>query len=113
MKRRTVRLKAGMKVRVRSTANSPIAGCEGVVTYVGDKMCDVKVVHKRRQAKVEESTMDTLPRTELESVYPHVDLVTLGTEQSSFSWGRWASWVLGCVAILVAAWAIAHWVIGA
>ncbi|KPV44939.1 hypothetical protein [Alicyclobacillus ferrooxydans] len=111
MKRKTVRLKAGMRVRVRSTASSPIAGAEGIVTYVGDDLCDVKVI-KRRGAKVEESVMDTLPKVELESVYPHVDLVTLGTGSTDSKPGRWALWIAGAVAVAAFAWAILHWVTG-
>lgn len=113
VKRRTVRLKAGMRVRVRSTARSPIAGAEGIVTYVGDKLCDVKVILKRKGSRVEESIMDTLPKTELESVYPHVELVSISTGHTGLGWGRWTFWIIGTTLVLAATWAIVHWAIGA
>lgn len=106
-----MRLKAGMRVRVRPTASSPIAGTEGIVTYVGDNLCDVQVILKRK-GRGEASMMDTVRKSELESVYPHVDLVSMRTGHTGIGWGRWTFWIVGTTSVLAATWAMIHWATG-
>lgn len=93
--RRKVRLRAGVRVRVRPDADNPHAGQEGVVLFAGEKACDVKFSDKnRRRSKgrsnqtvdgfvrgpvqvevIHESEIDTILREYLESTRRNVDLV--------------------------------------
>ncbi|WDL95890.1 hypothetical protein [Alicyclobacillus sp. ALC3] len=78
------RLRVGDRIRIRPTAKSQYAGCEGVVTYVGRTVCDVKLEfgkRKRRtasggkQQEYVETAYETLPKEEIESIKPHVELI--------------------------------------
>lgn len=76
--------RAGDRVRVRETADSPYAGCEGVVVYVGNTVCDVRITVNRREMvghgrtrrkSRSETVMETLPKKDLESMRRHVELI--------------------------------------
>ena len=93
--RREVRLRAGVRVRVRQDADNPHAGQEGVVLFAGEKACDVKFSEKSRGRSkwrsnqtadglvngpsqvevIHESEIDTILREHLESTRRNVHLV--------------------------------------
>ncbi len=106
------RLRVGDRIRIRPTANSPYAGCEGVVTYVGRTVCDVKLEFGKRKRRVlgsskekvyVETAYETLPKDEIESTKPHVELIRFA---DGASFGRTRSLVAcmlaaACVAATV------------
>jgi len=59
-------IRAGQRVRVKASASSEYAGREGIVMFIGDTACDVKIVDKDRGRKTYYLKMDTILRSDLE-----------------------------------------------
>lgn len=65
-------MRAGQRVRVKTTANSRFAGKKGVVMFVGDTVCDVKFVERTREWS--DIEIEAIPRTDLEDVNGRFEL---------------------------------------
>lgn len=111
------RVRVGDRVRIRVTAKSPYAGCDGVVTYVGRTVCDVKLEfgkRKRRaaggskQQEYVETAYETLSKEEIESIRPHVELIRFVDDARIGRTRSFALYVLpvACVAAAVCLWIV-------
>lgn len=106
--RRTMPLKAGTRVRVRQEADSPLAGRKGIVMYVGDGICDVKVVEKQKGSRYSEITIETLPKEALESVRRNVDLVSMPTQRREAGWRSRFLWGVTAAVVVFGGVLVAH-----
>ena len=61
-----VDFRVGQRVRIRRIVNSDFAGFTGIVVYVGDKVCDVKISYKLQGADTTAIHMDTFSKSDLE-----------------------------------------------
>ncbi|WDL95912.1 hypothetical protein [Alicyclobacillus sp. ALC3] len=91
------RLRVGDRIRIRPTAKSQYAGCEGVVTYVGRTVCDVKLEFGKRKRRVQgsarekecvETAYEIVPKDEIESIKQHVELIRFADGPVSGQTGR-------------------------
>ncbi len=60
------KFRVGQRVRIRQGTNSDFAGHIGVIVYVGDSVCDVKIAHKRHGSYMTDTCIATFPYDDLE-----------------------------------------------
>ena len=58
--------RVGQRVRIRQDAKSDFAGFLGVIVYVGDEVCDVKISYKLQGSDITETHIDTFAKSDLE-----------------------------------------------
>ncbi|MCF8563245.1 hypothetical protein LLE49_00610 [Alicyclobacillus tolerans] len=103
---RTGGFRAGQRVRIRPSADSDFAGCEGTVVYVGETVCDVKITVKKRGSKAGNAYIRAFSKRDLERVKRKIDLVSLSVAPGGDPRTR-VGWVIAGVACLcVLAWIV-------
>ncbi|MDQ0189178.1 hypothetical protein JI721_11575 [Alicyclobacillus cycloheptanicus] len=104
-------IRAGDRVRIRATADSPWAGHEGVVVYAGKTVCDVRITVKpsrvvgrgrARRRRPSETVVETMQKRDLESLRRHIELIgyTLEMPAAVDIWPGLVLAVAGGIALL-------------
>jgi hypothetical protein len=98
----------GQQVRIRRTADSEFAGYRGTIVYVGESVCDVKIVYRPKGSRRRMIHIGTFAKTDLESLRRSFDLAGYAQEPARAHNRRW--WPLILLAIIAIAWGVtASW----
>lgn len=58
----------GEKVKIRSNSNNDFAGCTGVILYVGDTVCDIKIAYKPAGSNTAETFIGVFNFNDIERI---------------------------------------------
>jgi hypothetical protein len=97
--------RAGQRVRIRPSAESDFAGYDGVILYVGNDVCDVKIRYRPKGSKEYSTYIGTFKKEDLESSHRKLDLASYSNKQTRTS-QKMAVLVILMVTVVAAAWAL-------